>query len=121
MRVTSGYRFYEVTEEDETRVWEVSLEPEIAKLFGHTYYTKLDWALRLSLPDMAKWLHAFYATHEEPYPHNVRKLYQLTGSKIKEFRHFRRILKRNLETLVEKGFLSSAHITDEDLVVVVRA
>lgn len=51
----------------------------------------------------------------------MRKLYQLTGSKIKEFRHFRRILKRNLETLVEKGFLSSAHITDEDLVVVVRA
>ena len=72
---------------------------------------------------MAKWLHAFYATHEEPYPYTVRKLYQLTGSKIKEFRHFRRILKikRNLETLVEKGFLRSALVTDEDLVVVTQA
>ena len=48
-------------------------------------------------------------------------LCQLTRSKIKEFRHFRRILKRNLETLVEKGFLSSALVTDEDLVVVTRA
>ena len=70
---------------------------------------------------MAKWLHAFYATHEKPYPYTVRKFYQLTGSKIKEFRHFRRILKRNLEMLVEKGFLSSALVTDENLVVVTRA
>lgn len=110
------------TKEDTThsKAWKVTLEREIVVLFGNIHYSRLDWDLRLTLPPLAKWLHAFYSTHAEPYAYSVARLHKLTGSETKQLKQFRYKLKEALELLVHKGFLLHAEIDSDDLVQVGR-
>jgi hypothetical protein len=102
--------------------WQILLEREILILFPENGYTRLDWELRLSLPPMAKWLHAFYATHAAPYPISVDKLHRLTRSRVQALRQFRYKVRQSMDLLVERGFLTSARINPhDDLVYVERA
>lgn len=101
--------------------WVVSLPKNIVKLFDPQAYSLINWGARMELPPLAKWLHSFYATHKEPFPHKVETLHRLTASKIKELRKFRYELNSALALLVENDFLISARIDPKsDLVHVER-
>lgn len=115
------FRMRERRDRTGTSHWHVTLEREIAVLFGNVHYSRLDWELRLQLPPLAKWLHGFYSTHAEPWPYSVTSLHEYTGSETKQLKQFRYKLKDALGLLVEKGFLTEASITDADLVMVERA
>jgi hypothetical protein len=99
--------------------WRVWIEPEMQRLFGNTHYTKLGWEQRLALPDgIASKIHAYYATHKEPYRVRTETLSKLCASNMDK-KGFRKRLIRALDCLVAIGFLKSWQITD-DLVDVKR-
>ena len=102
--------------------WAVWLEPEIVKLFGPNGYTQVWWAQRLRLRSaLAKYLHGYYGTHEEPYPMKVETLRALTGSRTQRLGDFRKAIRVALEQLVKECFLDRWHIDGNDLVHVVRS
>lgn len=116
-----SFRWREDFGEKPLRHWEVLLEPEIMALFNPHSYSQLNWNLRLKLPPLAKWMHTFYHSHQEPFPYKVETFYRLTDSGIAELRKFRYSLKKALERLVAEGFLLSATIDPRtDTVIVVR-
>lgn len=116
------FRWREEGHNVQLREWEIRLEPEIVALFKGTDYSRLDWAIRLKLPPLAKWFHSFYHTHQHPLPYKVETFQRLTGSDFNELRKFRAALKKALELLVEVGFLKSYRVDPQtDLVHVVRA
>lgn len=95
--------------------WKVWLEPEVVKLFsslGKTY-TKIDWDQRKQLKPLAKWLHAFYSSHENPLPISIEKIMQLSGSKTKTVKHFKPRLRNALVELVKVGFLQADFFIDK--------
>lgn len=92
-------------EGDQLKYWKVWLEKEISQIFKKNCYSKISWDQRVQLGPLAKWLHAFYSSHAEPYALNVDTLYSLCGSKAKSIKHFKSDLKRNLSDLVQIGFL----------------
>jgi hypothetical protein len=103
------------------REWEILLDAKIVALFTPTSYTRLDWTTRLRLKPMAKWLHSFYHTHQQPFPMKVATFHSLMGSKAKQLRQFRASLKDSLQELVDCGFLDSAKVDQRtDMVVVER-
>jgi hypothetical protein len=117
-----SFRWRETSNDSQMREWTVLLEKEIIALFEPSSYSRVDWNIRLSLPPLAKWLHSFFHTHQNPFPFKVETLHRLTGSKIVEMRKFRYKLRLALEELVDRGFLVSAKIDPRtDLVIVERA
>jgi len=116
-----SFRWKEADSESPLREWEVLLEKEITSLFSPNAYTRLDWNTRLRLAPMAKWLHSFYHTHRTPYPFKVETLKELMGSRVKELRQFRYMLRSALKDLVDCGFLQTAKVDARlDLVVIER-
>lgn len=100
--------------------WRVYFEPKIVTLFAPASYTQIYWELRLTLPPLAKWLHSFYSTHENPFPYKADTLRRLCGSTM-TLPHFRSQIREALDKLLEKKFLSSwNHDRKTDLVSVVR-
>jgi hypothetical protein len=105
-----------------SQCWRIWLEPEIVVLFGRDTYTRIDWAQRLQLPPLAKWLHQFYFTHEKPIGYKVETIRTLCGSRIAVLAKFRYKLREALALLVEVGFLVSYDIDSRtDILNVVRA
>jgi hypothetical protein len=87
-----------------------------------TGHTTIDWAQRKSLGrnNVAKWLHGFYSSHEQPYAYKVETLQRLCGSTA-TLREFRRLLRESLERLVELGTITRWEIeTSTDLVSVIK-
>ncbi|MFC4524956.1 plasmid replication initiator TrfA [Cupriavidus pinatubonensis] len=105
------------------RRWVVYMEPEIVALFAEDDYTRLAREQRAQLSgDLAKWLHSYYHTHAQPFPHKVAFIHEKCGSQTKQLYHFRPVLKKALAELVEVGFLESWRIDDAtDTVYVTRA
>lgn len=102
--------------------WVVWLEPEIVKLFSPNGYTQVFWEQRLRLKSsIAKYLHAYYASHESPYAMKVSTLQTLSGSRAKRLTDFRKALRKSLDQLVEERFLDSWNIDGGDLVHVIRS
>jgi hypothetical protein len=101
--------------------WTFNLNPKIVGLFTRDNYTLIDWEHRLALPPLAKWLHSFYSTHRDPYPYKVQKLHELCGSKCKELRAFRFLLKKALNKLQDNGFLTWDYDEAADTIIVTRA
>jgi hypothetical protein len=117
----ASFMFRESNENDMSKEWRVVLDPHIVKLFTPNSYSRVDWATRLRLTPMAKWLHSFYHTHQVPFPMKVETFHTLTGSKAKQLKHFRAGLKTALAELVTEGFLTSWEICPQtDIVRVVR-
>ncbi len=104
------------------RNWVFMLHPEISKLFGYNQYTIINWEQRKKLKqkDLARWLHLYIASHANPFPVSVEFLRNISGSKTKELRYFRKNLKIALEALVETDFITSWSIDENDLVRVER-
>jgi len=117
-----SFRWCEGTAEEPLRLWEILLEKEIIALFNPESYSRLYWNVRLKLPPMAKWLHAYYHSHQMPFPIKVETLQSLMGSEIKEIRMFRSKLKAALALLVDNKFLLTAIVDSKtDLVRVERS
>lgn len=101
--------------------WKIFLEKEIVALFADDAYTLLNWEDRTRLGHLAKWLHSFYYTHENPIPYKVATLHKLSGSKSSDLAGFRRDLKAAHNELLDIGFLSAwKHSPDNDTISVVR-
>jgi hypothetical protein len=100
--------------------WRVWLEPEIVKLFADMRYSKIIWDQRKKLNPLAKWLHAYYSSHAEPYPVKIITLRDACGSKMKSIKHFKVTLRRALLELAAVGFLKDFWIDARNLVYVQR-
>lgn len=102
--------------------WQVWLEPEIVKLFTELgrAYSKIHWEQRKKLNPLAKWLHAFYSSHAEPLPIFLGRVMQLSGSKTKNMKHFKPMIRESLLELCQVGFLSSYFIDSKNYLEVVR-
>lgn len=100
--------------------WKIWIEPEIIYLFGDVHYSKIIWDQRKKLKPLAKWLHAYYSSHSEPYAVKVETIYAACGSCTKEIKNFRTKLRRALISLVQVGFLDDFWIDAADLVHVKR-
>lgn len=87
--------------------WTVVLNADMANLLTGDELTLIDWVRHFKLSGLAKWLHAFYSTHEVPLPYKAETVYELCGTKIAEQRVFRSRLKKALDELVEAKFLES--------------
>lgn len=100
--------------------WCVWLEPEIVRLFEGMRYSKIIWEQRKKLNPLAKWLHAYYSSHAEPYPVKIATLHAGCGSKMKTQKHFKSALRRALQELVQVGFLETFWVDLNNLVFVQR-
>ncbi len=92
------------------------LNPYLRGLFED--YTLLNWDDRLALgpKQLAKWLHAFYATHAAPHPMRVEMLMALCGSEIADLKKFRQTLRLALEELQARKLIRAWRIDTRDLV-----
>ena len=105
-------------EQDElSKRYKLKLNPELAGLFS-TGWTGLDLEHRQQLRSkpLALWLHAFYATHAEPFPYKVETLRELCGSRTAALRHFRANLRAALKKLKAIGAIQGYDVDKGDLV-----
>ena len=107
---------------EKLKKWKVWLEPEVVKLFSvlGRMYSKIHWEQRKRLKPLAKWLHAFYSSHNEPEPVHVKRLMQLSGSRMKTLKHFKANLRNSLVELVQVGFLTPEIFIDAQYFVHVK-
>jgi hypothetical protein len=120
-RLIGGLEWADETSDGVHAKWKFRLEKKVVQLFGADAFSLVDWEQRLSLSPLEKWLHSFYVTHRSPYPYKVETIYTLCGSKVKQLRQFRYMLKAALENLRDVGFLESHSIDpNTDLVSVKR-
>lgn len=96
--------------DEDTGMYVVKFNRDFGKLYA-TGHTSIDWEERQSLGknNLAKWLHGFYSSHEQPYPYKVETLQRLCGSHSPR-KEFRRLLRAALLKLVELGTLTSWNI-----------
>ena len=100
--------------------WRVQVCKEMCQLFAEPFCTLLGWDQRKTLGPLAKWLHAFYASHAEPYPLKTTTIQAACGSDTQSTRKFRQLLKAALDELKTVGFLKNWWVMKE-LVYVERA
>jgi len=101
--------------------WRVRIAPELVELFGDNYFTRIEWAQRLQLPDgLATWLHGYLATHRIPHPIKIETIARGAGLTETDKSELRRLVKRALTNLVNCGFLTEFDVHN-DLVEVKRA
>lgn len=80
----------------------VVLNEKLMPFFGRSNYTLLEIRQRTALKsDLSQWLHAFYSTHDRPYPMKTQTLRGLCGSETGELWKFRQQLKMALVELIE--------------------
>jgi len=112
-----------VYEEDDGKPathWKVLLEPDIIQLFDGFQYSQIDWAQRLKLSPMAKWLHSFYYSHRKPFAFKVATIHELCGSSTKHLYTFRPTLKKAILELEKINFIEKGFIDTTDKLQVVR-
>ena len=112
---------YEDSETQKTlQHWRVRIAPELVELFGDHYFTRIEWAQRLQLPDgLATWLHGYLATHRVPHPIKIETIARGAGLTETNKPELRRLIKRALTNLINCGFLMEFNIHD-DMVTVKR-
>lgn len=107
-------------------LWTVRLHDELVILFSEFQYTQLEWQRRLTLPEgLATWLHAYYASHREPFAVKIETLAIGAGlisenTDKERLRDVKKLLMRALEALKECGFLIDFEITRKGIVIVRR-
>ena len=121
-------------------LWTVRMHDELVFLFSEFQYTRVEWQQRLALPEgLATWLHAYYASHREPFAVKVETLAVGAGlmteapedaqldaagqdARRKErLREVKKLIVKALEALRETGFLVDFEVTRSGLVNVRRA
>ena len=101
--------------DEDTGRYVLEINPKLAKFFGPTRWTQIDWGQRQRLrgKPLALWLHGFYASHAAPYPLRVAYLHKLSGSQTKQLKHFKQNLVRALRDLEAAGAIKSFEIRDD--------
>ena len=120
VEITAGRQTYFGTlidhgfRDEDTGRYVVEINPKLAKFYGRSQWTQIDWAQRQALrrKPLALWLHGFYATHAKPYPLTVEYLHKLSGSRNKQLRFFKRHLTQALTDLQQVGAIRSFEIRD---------
>ena len=114
-RTYFGSLIEEGMREEETGRYVLEINPKLAKFFGPTRWTQLDWAQRQRLrgKPLALWLHGFYASHAAPYPLTVAYLHKLSGSQTKQLRYFKKNLLQALRDLEAVGAIQAFAIQDD--------
>ena len=112
-----GSLIMEGAKDDLTRHYLIKVNPKLAPLVI-AGWTGLDAEQRRSLrgKPLALWLHAFYASHAQPYPYKVETLRDLSGSRTANLKHFRQSLRRALNELQTAGAIAAWEIDGGDLV-----
>lgn len=123
-------------------LWTVRMHDELVFLFSEFQYTRVEWQRRLMLPEgLATWLHAYYASHREPFSVRVETLAVGAGlmheheipdesqlddgtlkAKFKErLRDVKKLMVKALDALKKSGFLSDFEVTRGGMVIVRRS
>ena len=121
VEIKSGRRTYFGTlinggvRDEDTGRYALDINPKLAKFYGRSRWTQLDWQERQQLrgKPLALWLHGFYATHAKPYPLSVAYLHKLSGSQTKQLKHFKQNLTQALEALQAQGAIKGFEIVDD--------
>jgi len=104
--------------------YEVTLAEPLVELYGgERYFTRVEWAQRLDLPDgIATWLHGYFASHDTPFPIKLETIKSGAGLTTTKMTHLRESVKAALDELKRVKFLKNWTITgpEEDLVTVER-
>ena len=119
--ITSGHLTYsgslieEYVRDEDTGKYVVAINPKLAKFYGRTQWTQIDWQQRQALrrKPLALWLHGFYASHAAPYPLTVAYLHKLSGSQTKRLRKFKENLTQALRDLQDAGAIKAFEIRDD--------
>ena len=125
VEITAGRRTYFGTliedgiRDEDTGRYVVEINPKLAKFYGRTQWTQIDWEQRQRLrgKPLALWLHGFYASHAAPHALSVEYLHRLSGSQTKQLRYFKKNLAQALRDLEAAGAIKSFEI-QSDLVYV---
>lgn len=101
--------------DEDTGKYVVEINPDLAKFYGRTQWTQIDWEQRQRLrgKPLALWLHGFYASHAAPYPLTVAYLHKLSGSQTKQLKHFKQNLTKALRDLQAAGAIKAFEIRDD--------
>ena len=101
--------------DEDTGRYVVEINPKLAKFYGRTQWTQIDWEQRQRLrgKPLALWLHGFYASHAAPYPLTVAYLHKLSGSQTKQLKHFKQNLTKALRDLEALGAIKAFEIRND--------
>ena len=100
----------------------LSINPEIAKLFGRSGWTAVEVEQRKKLQKspLAQWLHGFYSSHRNSeYCYSVKKIRMLCGSTTDDLYGFKRDVKKALQK-VEDVTGWECCVLQDDLIQVVK-
>lgn len=86
---------------DKTGLHKIKINKELANLYGHDGYTKVDWNERLALRKhpLAQWLHGFYSTHARPFRYKLKTIHHLCGSHSKSLNDFKKDVIKAFEVM----------------------
>jgi TrfA protein len=111
--------WFEVREDVEK--YRIKLNRRLIVLFDDHGWTGIEWNQRLQLrgKSLASALHAYYSSHQTPFPVKLSTLQELTGSRNKQASSFKRQCCKALDDLVQVDFLENYQI-DKNMVSVNR-
>lgn len=118
--MTYGGGMLKFYREEHSQLYALEIDPTLRKLYS-AGWTATDWEQRQALrgKPLALWLHGFYSTHAEPFPHKVETLHKLSGSTNKSLRGYKQELKKSHDDLKAVGAINGYSI-DGDLVSINR-
>lgn len=90
--------------------WKIVLNTDVANELKGGNFNRIDWPLRQKLPPLGKWLMGYYDSQKTVFPIHIDKLRELSGS-VRDLKHFKLDLKKDLDILVRLGFLKSWNIS----------
>lgn len=138
---TSLIKEAHISEKNMDLPWRIQVfaKDSLLSLLFDNLYSRVDWETRLSLPTgVATWLHSFFASHRDPFPHKVETLAQgagilletkedtelnpaqLQAKRKRRLREARRLLIKALEELKKLEFLEDFQVSPKGLVTVRR-
>ena len=114
-RRTYGGNLLEFYRDEDTGHTVLEINPKLAKFYGRSQWTQIDWEQRQQLrgKPLALWLHGFYASHAAPYPLSVEYLHKLSGSQTKRLRKFKENLTQALRDLEAAGAIEAFEIRND--------
>jgi hypothetical protein len=116
-----GSLIHDFAIDERTKLYKLTLNRHLIKLFGDNDWTAINWEQRKQLrhKPLCQKLHDYYSSHEQPLPVSIGFLSDITGSVNKQKAGFKAKVKTALEELVKIGFLREYSI-EGDIVKVER-
>ncbi len=122
-RVFTGSLLSSCCRDEETGVYQLTLDQKTMKLYSPNNWSSVEWAQRQAMigKPLALWLHGFYSSHATPLPYKVETLRKLCGSDNKTLKSFRGKLRKALDDLKASAAIVAWAIDSQtDLVTVDR-